>query len=55
MVVGQAIAWCRKHGYQRLTLHASDMGVKVYEKFGFKRTREMRIDLAKPKRERERV
>ncbi len=47
MIVNQAIAWCRKHGHERLTLHASEVGAKVYEQFGFKRGREMRLDLGK--------
>lgn len=47
MVVIRAIEWCRRHRHERLTLHASEMGEKVYEKFGFKRGREMRLDLEK--------
>jgi GNAT superfamily N-acetyltransferase len=46
MVVKEAIEWCRKNKYERLMLHASEMGRKVYSKLGFKRTREMRLDLA---------
>ena len=46
MVVKQAIKWCRKNRYERLMLHASEMGRKVYSKLGFKRTWEMRLDLA---------
>jgi GNAT superfamily N-acetyltransferase len=45
MVVKEAIEWCRKNKYERLMLHASEMGRKVYSKLGFKRTWEMRIDL----------
>jgi GNAT superfamily N-acetyltransferase len=45
IVVSKAIEWSRKHEYGRLVLHASDMGRKVYKKFGFKRTWEMRLDL----------
>jgi hypothetical protein len=48
MVVSKAIEWSRKQGYGRLMLHASDMGRKVYSKFGFKRTWEMRLDLEMP-------
>ncbi len=46
MVVKEAIEWCRKNKYERLMLHASEMGRKVYSKLGFKRTWEMRLDLA---------
>jgi GNAT superfamily N-acetyltransferase len=44
MVVGQAIAWCKRSGYKRLQLHASEMGRNVYRRFGFKRTWEMRLN-----------
>ncbi len=50
LVVRAAIDWCRKNGYERLMLHASDMGREVYGRFGFKRTWEMRLDLAGDKR-----
>jgi len=46
MVVREAIEWCRKSKYERLMLHASEMGRRVYSKLGFKRTWEMRLDLA---------
>lgn len=45
MVVKEAIEWCRKNKYERLMLHASEMGRKVYSQLGFKRTWEMRLDL----------
>jgi GNAT superfamily N-acetyltransferase len=45
IIVGEAIEWSMKQGYGRLMLHASEMGRKVYKKFGFKRTWEMRLDL----------
>ena len=45
MVVKEATKWCRKKGYERLMLHASEMGRRVYSKLGFKRTWEMRLDL----------
>ena len=44
MIVLAAIDWCRKQGFPRLTLHASNMGRGVYEKLGFNRTWEMRLD-----------
>jgi len=46
MVVNEAIGWCRRNKYERLMLHASEMGRKVYSELGFKRTWEMRLDLA---------
>lgn len=46
MVVKEAIKWCRKNKYERLMLHASEMGRRVYSQLGFKRTWEMRLDLA---------
>ncbi len=45
LIVGKAIAWSRKQGYNRMVLHASDTGRKVYQQLGFKRTWEMRLDL----------
>lgn len=45
MVVNAAIEWCRKNQYERLMLHASEMGRGVYKRLGFKRTWEMRLDL----------
>ncbi len=49
LVVQAAIDWCKKNKYERLMLHASDMGRKVYANFGFKKTWEMRLELAKDK------
>ena len=46
IVVKEAIKWCRKNKYERLMLHASEMGRRVYSQLGFKRTWEMRLDLA---------
>jgi GNAT superfamily N-acetyltransferase len=46
MVVNAAIEWCKKNHYERLMLHASEMGRGVYRRLGFKRTWEMRLDLA---------
>lgn len=45
MVVQAAVNWCKSQGFPRLTLHASTMGRKVYEKIGFNRSWEMRLDL----------
>ena len=46
LVVQAAIDWCKKNRYERLMLHASEVGRKVYINFGFKRTSEMQLDLA---------
>lgn len=45
LIVKTAIAWCKEHGYDRITLHATEMGKPLYEAFGFKPTNEMRLDL----------
>jgi GNAT superfamily N-acetyltransferase len=45
MIVNAAIDWCRKNHYERLMLHASEMGRGVYKRLGFNRTWEMRLDL----------
>lgn len=45
LIVQKAIDWCREHNYVRISLHASDVGAKVYEVFGFKATNEMRLML----------
>jgi GNAT superfamily N-acetyltransferase len=54
MVVNAAIEWCRRNQYERLMLHASEMGRGVYGRLGFKRTWEMRLDLASHNRKRTR-
>ncbi len=46
LVVRAAVEWCEKNRYERLMLHASDMGQKVYTSLGFERTSEMRLDIA---------
>ena len=50
MIVEEAIKWCNKNEYDRLVLHASDTGQKVYAKFGFKPTREMRLRLSRSRK-----
>ena len=45
MVVRRAIEWSRKRGYGSLTLHASRKGRPIYEKFGWKATTEMKLEL----------
>ena len=42
-LVRRLVEEARRHGYPRIVLHASEMGLPVYEKLGFERTREMRI------------
>jgi len=49
-IVEAAIDWTKKQGYERLQLHASDMGRPVYTRLGFKRTWEMRYNIERRKR-----
>lgn len=44
-IVRAALAWARERGLPRMTLHASDMGRPLYEKLGFERRWEMKLDL----------
>ena len=39
------IDWCRREGYARITLHASDDGRHLYESLGFEASNEMRLNL----------
>jgi GNAT superfamily N-acetyltransferase len=39
------IAWCRREGFARVTLHASDDGRHLYESLGFEVSNEMRLKL----------
>ncbi len=48
VIVKETMAWARKHGYSRMTLHASPMGRKVYSRLGWKRTWEMEVRLDGP-------
>ena len=45
MIIQYAVDWCKQHGYNRISLHASESGMAVYERFGFKPTTEMRLTL----------
>lgn len=40
------LQWCRARRIRRLTLHASTEGRPLYERFGFRPTNEMRLELA---------
>ena len=39
------IAWCRREGFARVTLHASDHGRHLYESLGFEASNEMSLRL----------
>jgi GNAT superfamily N-acetyltransferase len=45
-VAKAAIDWCRRSGFPGLVLHASSMGRRVYAKLGWRRTWEMKLELA---------
>ena len=45
-VMDAILQWCRARGIRRLTLHASSEGRPLYERFGFRPTNEMRLELA---------
>ncbi len=44
-ILQAAIAYLRERGVERMTLHSSDFGRPLYEKFGFGDTTEMRLNL----------
>ncbi len=44
-IVREAVRWARTHGYDAVTLHASDYGESIYRREGFTRTMEMRLRL----------
>ena len=46
-IVEEAAKWAKKNGYPQLTLDASSRGRRVYSKFGFKRTWEMRLKFSR--------
>lgn len=43
LITQEAIKWAKENGYDRMELHASPMGRKIYEDMGFKATNEMRM------------
>jgi len=44
-ILKEAVKWARKNGYRRILLHASKKGRRLYRKYGFTRTWEMRLEL----------
>ncbi len=46
-IVEEAANWAKKNGYPQLALHASSLGRRVYSKFGFRRTWEMRLKFSR--------
>jgi GNAT superfamily N-acetyltransferase len=42
LIVREAMKWAGERGYPWMTLHASPMGRRIYEKLGWERTTEMR-------------
>lgn len=48
-ILRAALVWSRRRGYDRMLLHASEMGRAIYEKAGFERTTEMRRKLRSPR------
>jgi GNAT superfamily N-acetyltransferase len=45
-MLGFLISWAQQRGYAYVTLTASDEGRPLYEKMGFKPTRDMRLKLS---------
>jgi GNAT superfamily N-acetyltransferase len=45
LVVKSALAWCKDHCYDRISLHASETGKSLYEALDFKPTNEMKLML----------
>lgn len=45
LIAGKAIAWSKRHGYDRINLHATETGKLLYEELGFKPTNEMQLKL----------
>ncbi len=43
IIVRTAIAWSREHGYDRILLHATDVGKLLYTELGFEQTSEMML------------
>ena len=45
LIVQSALKWCKERGYERLSLHASEVGKPLYASLGFLPTTEMRAKL----------
>jgi GNAT superfamily N-acetyltransferase len=45
LIVEEAMKWAKRKGYEKMTLHASTVGKKVYSKLGWERTWEMEVRL----------
>jgi len=45
LIAETAIEWCRSHGYERISLDASEEGKSLYEKLGFVPGFSMRLQL----------
>lgn len=45
LLLTHANRWAKRNGYDRIVLHASEMGRPVYERFGYKGTNEMEYRL----------
>ncbi|MGQ0535659.1 MAG: GNAT family N-acetyltransferase [Methanobacteriota archaeon] len=43
-IVRESMRWAKTRGFPKLSLHASKFGLPIYEKLGFKRTWEMKLD-----------
>jgi len=44
-ILENIVAWCREQGFGSVFLHASDAGLPLYQRMGFKPTPEMRLVL----------
>jgi len=45
LIVKTSMEWSREHGYDRINLHATEVGKPLYEELGFKPTNEMQLKL----------
>jgi GNAT superfamily N-acetyltransferase len=46
LIVQNVIVWSRENRYDRITLHATDVGKPLYLELGFKLTNEMKLNLS---------
>jgi GNAT superfamily N-acetyltransferase len=47
IIVREAIKWCQRNSYGRISLHANKKGRRLYSRLGFTRTWEMRLEVGK--------